>query len=212
MELSEREAKQILPDIAVIGEGRKSSRGAKRRSHQGGTVTLEPVTIPLPRVRLEVREAWIEIRRLPKRTPITVIEVLSPTNKLGEGLSEYRLKRRKTIRQKLHLVEFDFLLGGQRLPMEQPLPRGDYYALVARAERRPDCEVYTWTIRDPLPRIPIPLLAPDPDVVLDLGGVFTTAYERGRYPRLIDYTAPLAIVKKTEDRSWAKGIARRARL
>src|SRR5207244_1761127 len=133
------------------------------------------------------------------------IEVLSPTTKVGEGLAEYRRKRRQTIRQKVHLVEFDFLLGGQRLPMDRPLPRGDYYALVARAERRPDCEVYAWAIRDPLSRIPIPLLAPDPDVVLDLGAVFATAYERGRYPRLIDYSAPLSLVRKTADRAWAEG-------
>ena len=108
-------------------------------------------------------------------------------------------------------MEFDFLLGGQRLPMGRALPRGDYYALVARAERRPDCEVYTWTIRDPLPRIPIPLVAPDLDIVLDLGPIFATAYERGRYPRLIDYTVPLTMVRKPEDRAWAEGIARRAR-
>ena len=108
-------------------------------------------------------------------------------------------------------MEFDFLRGGQRLPMGRALPRGDYYALVARAQRRPDCEVYAWTIRDPLPPIPIPLPAPDPDVMLDLGTVFTTAYERGRYARLIDYTAPLALVRKAADRAWAEGIARRAR-
>src|SRR5205809_3654793 len=212
VELSAREAKLILPDVAILAAERKSVRGGARAKRAGGTLTLEPVTIPLPRVTMEVRDVWIEIRRLPKRTPIAVIEILSPTNKAGDGLAEYRLKRRQTIRQKVHLVEFDFLLGGRRLPMDRPLPRGDYYALVARAERRPDCEVYAWTVRDPLPRIPIPLLAPDPDVVLDLGAVFATAYERGRYAGSIDYTAPLAIVKKPEDRPWAEGIARRARL
>jgi hypothetical protein len=55
------------------------------------------------------------------------------------------------------------------------------------------------------------LLAPDPDVVLDLGAVFTTTYERGHYARSIDYPAPLVIVKKPEDRAWAERIARRAR-
>ncbi len=82
---------------------------------------------------------------------------------------------------------------------------------MARAERRPDREVYAWTIRDPLPSIPIPLLAPDPDVVLDLGAVFATACERGRYPRLIDYAAPRTAVRKPQDRARAEGIARRAR-
>ncbi len=160
---------------------------------------------------MEVRDSWIEIHRLPKRAPIAVIEVLSPTNKMGDGFSEYRIKRRKTINQKVHLVEFDFFLGGHRLPMDRALPRGDYYALVARAAQRPDCDVYAWTIRDPLPSIPIPLLASDPDVILDLGPVFATAYEKGRYARLIDYSAPLTLVRKAEDRKWAEGVARRPR-
>jgi hypothetical protein len=211
VELTPREAKEILPDVAILGEKRRPVRSGARAKRSGGTLTLEPVTLPLPRASREVRDVWIEILRPPKRKPIAVMEVLSPTNKTGDGLAEYRLKRRKTIRQKVHLVEFDFLLGGQRLPMGQPLPRGDYYALVARAERRPDCEVYTWTIRDPLPRIPIPLVAPDLDIVLDLGPIFATAYEKGLYPRLIDYAEPLTLVRKAEDRAWAEGIARRAR-
>jgi hypothetical protein len=109
------------------------------------------------------------------------------------------------------LIELDLLLGGQRLPMDRPLPRGDYDALVARGERRLDCDVFAWTIRDRLPSIPIPLAHPDPDVVLNLGSLFATAYERGRYARLIDYTAPLTVVRKAEDRAWAEEIARRAR-
>jgi hypothetical protein len=210
VELTPREAKQILPDVAILGKGRKPVRSDARAKRAGGTLTLEPVTIPLPRITREVRDVWIEILRPPERTPIAVIEVLSPTNKLGDGLAEYRLKRRKTIRQKVHLVEFDLLLGGQRLPMGRALPRGDYYALVARAERRPDCEVYAWTIRDPLPRIPIPLRTPDPDVMLELGPASAAAYERGRYGRLIDYSAPLTLVRRAEDRAWAEKIARGA--
>ena len=35
---------------------------------------------------------------------------------------------------------------------------------LSRADRRPDADVYAWTVRDPLPSIPIPLLPPDPDV------------------------------------------------
>ncbi len=77
------------------------------------------------------------------------------------------------------------------------------------AERRPDCEVYAWTVRDRLPAIPIPLAAPDEDVVVDLGAVFTTAYTRGRYARLIDYSTPPAALRKPNDRAWAEKIARR---
>ena len=79
---------------------------------------------------------------------------------------------------------------------------------LSRAERRPDCEVYAWTIKDPLPRIPIPLLPPDDDILLDLARVFATAYRRGRYARSIDYAAPLALVKNPDDRAWSERIAK----
>ena len=172
---------------------------------------LEPVTIPLPAVEMEVSDVWIEVRRRTGRSPVTVIELLSPTNKTGDGYVEYKLKRRSLIRQKIHLVELDLLLGGRRLPMSLPLPSGDYFAFVSRAQHRPDSEVYAWTIHDGLPSIPIPLLAGTPDVALDLAGVFATTYERGRYARLIDYATPPSVLRKPEDRAWAEKQARRGR-
>jgi hypothetical protein len=64
-----------------------------------------------------------------------------------------------------------------------------------------------------LPKIAVPLRPPDPDVLLDLGGVFATAYDRGRYARSIDYAAPLGagVALSPEDRAWADGRAREAR-
>ena len=211
MEVPRREAKRIIPDVAIVESGHKAGRAANRLKGTAGIATLKPVTIPLPRVTREVRDVWIEILRYPGRKPVSIIELLSPTNKTGDGALEYRLKRRKTIRRKIHLIEFDFLLAGQRLPMDAALPRGDYYAFVARADRRPDCDVYAWTIRDRMPTIPVPLLRKDPEVMLDLVEVFATTYERGRYARQIDYSAPLTLVRKPEDRAWAEGIARRVR-
>ena len=93
----------------------------------------------------EVRDVWIEIRRRPDRRLVTAIETLSPTNKVGEGYWEYRAKRRNLIRQKVHLVELDMLVGGRRLEMDQELPPADFYAFVSRADFRPKSEVYTWS-------------------------------------------------------------------
>jgi hypothetical protein len=210
VELSQKRAKLVRPDIAVVPGAERPSR---RTTHQkaGGTLTLEPVTIPLPTVTMEVSDVWIEIRRETSRTPVTVIELLSPTNKTGDGFVEYKLKRRSLIRQKIHLVELDLLLGGRRLTMDLPLPTGDCFAFVSRTQHRPDSEVYAWTIHDGLPSIPIPLLAGTPDVALDLAGVFATTYERGRYARLIDYATPPSVVRKPEDRAWAEKRARRGR-
>jgi hypothetical protein len=211
VDLSEKEPKLVIPDVMVARGVRKSTIHSRRAKKPGVTATIEPVRSALPRVKIEVHGVWIEILRLPKRTPVSVIEVLSPTNKTGEGFFEYNQKRRATIRQKVHLVEFDFLLRGDRLPMERPLPPGDFYAVVSRSEERPESDVYAWTLRDPLPSIPIPLSRPDPDVMLDLAPVFATAYERGRYARLIDYSISPTTVKKPADRAWAERTAKAAR-
>ena len=98
---------------------------------------LEPVTIDLPVEEIEeVRDLWIEIRHRPDRDLVTAIEVLSPTNKLGEGYWQYQGKPRALIRQNVHLVELDLLVRGQRLPMRQELPAGDFFAFVSRADCR----------------------------------------------------------------------------
>jgi hypothetical protein len=100
----------------------------------------------------------------------------------------------------------DLLRGGRRLPMQKPLPPGDYYYLVSRGEQRPDCQVYAWTMRQPLPRLPIPLRAPDADIHIDLGAVFATAYERGRFQQRIDYRGPVPGMLSDEDRQWLNSI------
>jgi Protein of unknown function (DUF4058) len=209
VELTEPQARTVYPDVAVLQGGpvRGGAAGASR-----GVLTMGPLVINLPTEEMEeVRDVWIEIRRRPDRNLVTAIEILSPTNKVGEGFWEYRAKRRKLIRQKVHLVELDLLVGGRRLEMEQELPPADFYAFVSRAERRPKSEVYAWSIRQPLPRIPIPLLAPDPDVNLDLPSLFALGYERGRYDRALDYSAPLELPLAPADRAWAEELARKAK-
>ncbi|GAC1475209.1 MAG: DUF4058 family protein [Isosphaeraceae bacterium] len=198
-------SREFRPDVAWIA--REDAEGVPNR----GTATAallasEPVTVPLLFLE-EERETYIKIYRDPERTLVAVIELLSPSNKVEPGYREYLAKRDALLRQPIHLVELDFLIGGQRLPLAGPLPGGDYYALVARGDRRPDCEVYAWSVRHPLPKVAIPLRDPDPDLVLDLAEVFTTSYERGRYARSIDYKAPLALPLKPEDRAWAEGLA-----
>jgi hypothetical protein len=171
--------------------------------------TLEPITVPLALDDLdEIRERWIEIKRLPDRSLVTVIEILSPTNKTGSGRIEYLEKRKQWIRQPVNVVEIDLLLGGHRLPMRGLLPSGDYYAFVSRSNRRPNCDVYAWSIRRELPAIPIPLSIPDPDVLLDLRAVFAQTYDGAPYGESIKYSAPLDSPLASEDRAWAEQQAR----
>jgi hypothetical protein len=210
VELSEGRSRSVRPDVAVVEQAGQAARTARLTVPARGTTTLQPITIPLPTVETEVQEVWIEIRRRGRRAPVSVIELLSPTNKTGDGFVEYKLKRISLIRQRIHLIEIDLLLSGRRLPMGKALPPGDYYAFVSRAPRRPNSEVYVWTVRDPLPMIPIPLSKPDPDVMADLAGVFTTAYDRGRYARLIDYRTTPSVLRSHSSRAWAEKTARSA--
>jgi hypothetical protein len=137
---------------------------------------------------------------------VTVIEILSPTNKTGLGRGQYLQKRRELLDQPVHLVEIDLLLGGRRLPMGGPLPAGDYHAFVSRAEKRESSDVYAWSVRRTLPAIPIPLTAPDQDLSMDLAAVVARAYDQGRYQRLIQYGKPLDLPLSNEDQSWLRGL------
>ena len=112
------------------------------------------------------------------------------------------------VRQSVHLIEIDFLLGGRRLPMAAPLPPGDFYAFVARSGRRPDCDVYAWSVREPIPTIPLPLDPPDRDLPLDLASHYAAAYENGRCDLRVRPDEPLALPLTPDDLAWAEATAR----
>jgi hypothetical protein len=195
------EARKLgYPDVAVTqGETSLSNTPASA----SGLATLEPVTIPL--LILEgPRETYIQILHQPDRSLVAVLELLSPANKEYPGRTEYLAKRMALFHQSVHVVELDLLVGGLRLPMQKALPPGDYYYFVSRADQRPDCQVFFWTLKQPLPQLPVPLRAPDPDIFIDLGAVFRTAYERGRFQKRINYQLPAPSTLRDEDRRWAE--------
>lgn len=194
----------IYPDVSVT-QGRPPSRST---SGGGGTLLLEPATIAHEFLE-EVRQTRIEILHRPERSLVAVLEMLSPTNKTGDGFQEYRAKRKSILLQKIHLVELDLLVGGTRLPLSRPLPAADYYAFVSRSDKRPNCEVYGWTVRQPLPTIPIPLRAPDPDILLDLGKVFQKTFASGRYGPSLAYGKPPQAPLNDHDVPWAVALSAR---
>lgn len=166
-------------------------------------VDLEPVTLPLV-LADQVRLTFIEIRRIDDRKVVSVIELLSPANKTGTGREFYLDRRNSLLHQDVNLFELDLLLGGRRIPLGAPLPSGDYFAFVSRADRRVACEVFAWSIRRPLPTLPIPLKPPDPDVVISFADLFRTAYDRGRYGRSLAYHRPPPGPVREADRAWVE--------
>lgn len=192
--------KLTFPDVAISDVDR-----AGQKVHASGVATLDPVTIPLM-ILDGPHETYIEIIHRPDRSLVTALELLSPANKNKPGRTEYLAKRNALLYQEVHLVELDILRGGQRPPLAKPLPRGDAYYFVSRAELRPDCQVYSWMLPDRLPTLPVPLRVPDADLHIDLAAVFTTAYERGRFQRRIDYESVVPGHLNTTEQAWAKSI------
>ncbi len=195
--------KQIRPDVAISQRATRESAGAVAST----AVLLELVTIPLIIDLEDVRETYIKILHRSDRSLVTVLELLAPTNKTDVGYGDYLAKRAALLRQRVHLVELDMLIGGNRMATARPLPAGHYYAIVARGNRRPNAEVYAWTIRDRLPPIKVPLKAPDPDLVVDLAPVFATAFERGRYAPSLRYATSPSISLPPDELSWCTGMA-----
>lgn len=157
-------------------------------------------------VHWEQREARLLIRLRETMEVVTVLETLSPSNKRagGDGRREYLHKREAVLESQAHLAELDLLRAGLRLPTVTPLRVADYYAIISRRQRRPKAGVYAWTIRDPLPTIPVPLKKSDPDVPLDLQAVFTTVYDRADYQLSLDYRAELRPPLSPDDAEWIR--------
>ena len=137
----------------------------------------------------EVPVLSVEVRDVANRRLVTVIEILSPVNKMGEGALEYADKRLALMGTSVHLLEIDLLRLGQRLLFESDPPPADYYVYLSRFTKRPITEIWPIGLRERLPVVPVPLLPPDADVALDLQRAVDACYDLVHYERLLDYTA-----------------------
>ena len=98
-----------IPDVAVLA-------GAAEASPENPDCQFErspaAVAVQLPAMDV-VRERYLEVRRVDHHQQvIAVIELLSPTNKSGDGRKEYLSKRAEVLYSPTHLVEIDLLRAG----------------------------------------------------------------------------------------------------
>jgi hypothetical protein len=149
-----------------------------------GATTIAPVRSKFLAEDFE-EETYIEIRDRHRRQIVTVIELLSPTNKRpGENRNQYIAKRRAIRRSTAHLVEIDLLRGGPRMPMES-VPECAYLVMVSRYESRPHVGLWPLQLSDPLPNVRIPLRAPDPDVTLPLQDLLHKIYDSAGFQKYV---------------------------
>jgi Protein of unknown function (DUF4058) len=147
---------------------------------------------------------YIEIRDRTGRELVTVIELLSPANKLpGPDRQQYLAKRNQYLHSRVHLVEIDLLRGGPRMPVEGLKPC-DYCVLVSRFETRPDVGLWFLGLRGPLPQIPIPLTGDDAPARVDLQLLLNRVYDSAGYASYIYEGSPEPPLN-SEDAVWAQG-------
>ena len=86
----------------------------------GGTAlaVAEPIEA-ITLIEEEIHESYIEIVDRVERLVVTVIEILSPTNKVAgsRGRESYETKRSDVMRSPSHLVEIDLLRRGLPIPV-----------------------------------------------------------------------------------------------
>jgi hypothetical protein len=165
---------------------------------------------------LEVEETYVTIRdRQSGQRVVTVIEIVSPTNKYaGPGRVSYVAKQTEVRRSTAHLVEIDLLRSGPHVvavPEWAAHRHGpyDYLVCVNPAEGLRDrFHLYPRRVRERLPRIRLPLAAPDPDIVLDVQAVLAHTYEAGGYIERLNYAAACVPPLSPEEQAWADVLIR----
>jgi hypothetical protein len=163
-----------------------------------------PQSVRLPAVDVE-RVPYIEIRDARDRRLVSVIELLSPSNKApGEDRDQYLTKRKAILASQAHLVEIDLLRGGRRMPLADPVS-GDYGVLVSRYPDRPQAHWYPIGLRERLPVIPVPLGDDDPPVPLDLQEIVHTLYDTCGFRKYMYQTPPRPPLS-AEDAAWAESL------
>ena len=197
----------IAPDIFLIKRPVPDVGGRRVREPMVsyGVPALEadvPLLIDMPPV--EYREPFVEVVQGDGEV-VTVIEVLSPANKTPARVTANIAANRSNCWQALYIW--------WKLTCSRPVcrrcwsPRASWlrchlcqphrYLISVRRGTEPDrFETYPVSLPNRLPRIRVPLTAPDPDVVLDIPMIFNQCYDNGGYADLIDYqqepTAPLS--------------------
>lgn len=211
-------ARTIVPDVVVLERAPLGTPGPA-----AGTASTGLATPVLVRWDHEpVRHPFVEIRdaRGGGRV-VAVVEIVSPSNKArGPDREAYLKKQSEVLASEAHLVEVDLLRAGERLAVEPGVRAylagagrsAQYVVIVSHAgERRGptrQSRVYGFTVRDPLPRVELPLLPGDDPVALDLPLAFSRAYDSGPYAKVVDYAGEAEPPLSPDDAAWAR--ARRA--
>ncbi|MEM8805883.1 MAG: DUF4058 family protein [Cyanobacteria bacterium P01_G01_bin.38] len=191
-----------IPDVTV------ERRSASDTPAQNNIAVMMPpaspvkVRVPMP---IEVRESYLQIKEVATGEVVTVIELLSPTNKrTGAGRNAYEEKRREVLSSRTHLIEIDLLRSGEPMALAAGNLKSHYRILMSRGDQRPQADLYPFNLPDKIPPFPLPLKTGDMEPVIDLHLLLDQVYDRAGYEVVIDYAQPPVPSLDAADAAWAK--------
>jgi hypothetical protein len=198
-----------VPDIEVAERREWEETSFTPGGDASQLQVAEPV-IATTWVDEEIHEAFLKVIARESRDIVTIIEILSPTNKVtgSAGSISFKQKRREIMLSPTHWLEIDLLRGNRVTPVPRKVGRHEYLVHVSRQGKRPQGELYPIRLSQRLPIIPIPLKPEDPDAHLDLQSVLDDAYERAGYDLEIDYRGQPRPPLKAELAAWADQLLR----
>lgn len=193
---------RFRPDVGVSRE-----EDSPRLGREASAIHA-PTLLELPREDVE-RIPYLKILDGEGREVVTVVELLSPTNKRrGENRTSYLAKRRAILAGDVNLVEIDLLRAHPPMPPDRT-PYA-YSVVVVRRGRASVAEFWPIGLRDPLPVVPIPLRPGDVDARVDLKAALDGAYDDAAYESRV-YKKPPDPPLSPEDEAWARGFLPPAR-
>jgi hypothetical protein len=196
------------PDVAAVRTGEPASRYQTGRTAAGTAVT----TGELPVLDI-VRETYLEVRARDTDRVVTVLEILSPSNKLpGEGREQYERKRLKLLGTLTNLVEIDLLRAGPPMTMRGDGREAHYRILVSRSLERPQADLLAFSVRQPIPDFPLPLQPGEEEPIVEINRLLHELYDRAGYDLRIDYRSEPEPSLEGEDAAWADALLRQAGL
>jgi hypothetical protein len=194
-----------IPDIWVQRASRHTSRRGRVATARkaAGPIVVDVTDLEVSQTYIEVLDRYQDLRI------VTVIELVSPSNKVaGPGQEAYLLKQQQVRATEAHLVEIDLLRFGAHIlsvpefhaRMSQPY---QYLISVNRWPKRNRFELYPAQLREPLPILSLPLSEPDPDVPLNLQIALEQVYEDADYMLRVRYQEPCIPPLEPADQKWA---------
>ncbi len=199
-----------FPDVAILDTGGTAtlvapSMAAVAELDEAVDNEMEPYTVDLPRESFE--EAFLIVRLVSTNEIVTVIELLSHTNKRrGADRQSYLEKRRAYFESIVNIVEIDFLRANEPMPLTETAhdqPAGDYRILLRYRDEPGVVHVWQIGVQQRIPKFRVPLLPPDLGPYLDLGALLQQIYDRAQYRLVVDYTQPPVPPLSNAVAAWA---------